>query len=124
MAQSVWFSGARVGAALVVAAGMTSGTKDEAGPVAFTEDHVPPMLEDVQRLENAATGSALATAAFGLSALQPETFNSQIVLDIIEASPLAYGEKDRLSAKLFAATAGRAELPRVLADIRVSLAVE
>lgn len=70
------------------------------------------------------TGSALATAAFGLSALQPETFNSQMVRDIIEASPLAYGEKDRLTAKLLAAEAGQAELPRVLEDIRVSLAVE
>ena len=70
------------------------------------------------------SGSALATAAFGLDALQPETFNVEIVQDIIEASPLDFGEKDRLIAKLFAAEAGQAELPRVLTDIRVSLAVE
>lgn len=70
------------------------------------------------------SGSALSTAAFGLSALQPETFNGQIVLDIIEASPLDLGEKDRLIAKLIAAKSGRANLPRVLSDIRVSLAIE
>ncbi|MEM6387433.1 MAG: hypothetical protein AAF718_14480 [Pseudomonadota bacterium] len=81
-------------------------------------------MEISQPVQVGSTGSALATAAFGLSALQPETFNSQIVRDIIEASPLAYGEKDRLTAKLAAAEAGRGELPRVLADIRVSLAVE
>ena len=75
-------------------------------------------------LEIGTTGSALATAAFGLSALQPETFNIQIVRDIIEASPLAYSEKDRLTAKLMAAEAGNAHLPRVLADIRVSLALD
>ena len=59
-----------------------------------------------------------------MDALQPETFNVEIVQDIIEASPLDLGEKDRLMAKLFAAEAGQAELPRVLTDIRVSLAVE
>lgn len=75
-------------------------------------------------LDAKATGSALATAAFGLSALQPETFNPEIVRDIIEAAPLDNGEKDRLTAKLSAAIAGHADLPHVLSDIRTTLAVE
>lgn len=124
MGQSVWILGTVLVAVLVVAAGLQPGSPDLSEPIAFTEDHVLPARGDLERLENASTGSALATAAFGLSALQPETFNSEIVLDIIDASPLAYGEKDRLSAKLFAATSGNAELPRVLEDIRISLAVE
>ena len=70
------------------------------------------------------TGDALSAAAFGLSALQPETYNGEIVLDIIDASPLDGGEKDRLSAKLLAAEAGHARLPDVLEDIRLALAVE
>ena len=69
-------------------------------------------------------GSALASAAFGLSALQPETYNGEIVLDIIDASPLERVEKVRLTANLEAAEEGRADLGAVLSDVRVSLAVE
>ncbi len=69
-------------------------------------------------------GSALASAAFGLSALQPETYNGEIVLDIIDASPLEHLEKVRLAANLQAAEAGRADLGAVLTDVRVSLAVD
>lgn len=69
-------------------------------------------------------GSALASAAFGLDALQPETYNGEIVLDIIDASPLAGTEKRRLAAGLEAAEAGRADLQRVLSDVRYALAVE
>lgn len=70
------------------------------------------------------SGSALASAAFGLSALQPETYNGEIVLDIIDASPLESAEKQRLAAKLDAAEMGYADLNLVLSDVRVSLAVE
>jgi hypothetical protein len=70
------------------------------------------------------TGSALSAAAFGLSALQPETYNGEIVIDIIDASPLDMRDKDRLTAKLLAAEAGHAKLPDVLEDIRLALAVE
>ncbi|MCG6883560.1 MAG: hypothetical protein LJE62_07375 [Silicimonas sp.] len=75
-------------------------------------------------LQTGSAGSALATAAFGLSALQPETYNGEVVLDIIEASPLEYAEKDRLTAMLMSAEAGQGELPEVLEDIRISLAIE
>ena len=69
-------------------------------------------------------GSALASAAFGLDALQPETYNGEIVLDIIDASPLAGTEKRRLAAGLEAAEAGRADLQSVLSDVRYALAVD
>lgn len=99
-----------------------------AGPVpqdeAVASTVSPKVVEETRAVEVGSGGSALATAAFGLSALQPETFNGEIVLDIIEASPLEFSEKDRLTAKLMAAKAGNAELPRVLADIRMSLAIE
>ncbi len=72
----------------------------------------------------ASSGSALASAAFGLSALQPETYNGEIVLDIIDASPLEYAEKERLAASLDAAESGDADLRIVLTAIRVSLAVD
>lgn len=123
MGQAFWISGLLIAVAIAVGAGLKSGAQDVAEPVSFLEEEAP-AYGDAQRLGDGSTGSALATAAFGLSALQPETFNSEIVLDIIEASPLAYAEKDRLTAKLIDATAGRAELPQVLEYIRVSLAIE
>lgn len=82
------------------------------------------LVAEPRVLTSGDAGSALATAAFGLSALQPETYDGELVLDLIDASPLAVGEKDRLTAKLIAAEAGHGELPTVLADIRTSLAVE
>ncbi len=127
MGHAVWISTAVVVAALGAGAGVLSNRDArDVEPLAFVEMPAEPEPETTRATELVvgSTGTALATAAFGLSALQPETFNSQIVIDIIEASPLAYGEKDRLTAKLMAAKAGRAELPRVLEDIRISLAVE
>lgn len=124
MGQIVWISGATIAIGLLIGASLAGDGSSIAEPVAF-EDAAPQATPHATReLELGDAGSALATAAFGLSALQPETYNSQIVHDIIEASPLGYGEKDRLTAKLAAAEAGQAELPSVLADIRVSLAVE
>ncbi len=71
------------------------------------------------------TGSlALATAAFGMAALQPETFDKAMVVEIIYASPLAEIEKTQLVAQLYAAEIGQAELDTVLSDIRIALAVE
>ena len=124
MGQVVWMSGLAVVIALLVGAGIATERETAAEPVAYVDTNVEPQAAPTTDPAVGRAGSALATAAFGLSALQPETFNSEIVRDIIEASPLAYGEKDRLTAKLLAAEAGHAELPRVLADIRVSLAVE
>lgn len=81
-------------------------------------------VEQIEILSVGSVGSALASAAFGLDALQPETYNGEIVLDIIDASPLAGADKRRLVAGLEAAEAGRAELHRVLSDVRYALAVE
>ena len=124
MGRFILASGSAVALAAVIGVAVQLGREPAAEPVAYVETSTIEAIEASEPLEIGSTGSALATAAFGLSALQPETFNSQIVLDIIEASPLAYGEKDRLTAKLMAAEAGNAELPSVLSDIRTSLAVE
>ena len=123
MGRRVWIAG-MVAIALAAGTGLVADRSDRVEPVALVEMQALPELGAPIQLETADAGSALSTAAFGLSALQPETYNGEIVLDIIEASPLGYGEKDRLTAKLKAAEAGNAELPQVLSDIRVSLAVE
>ncbi|MDJ0637769.1 MAG: hypothetical protein QNJ20_02965 [Paracoccaceae bacterium] len=126
MGRFFWISSAVVAGAIVF--GLNFMAEREAVAQLDEPSHrsafAEPAIGSPEELEIGNTGSALATAAFGLSALQPETFNSQIVRDIIEASPLAYSEKDRLTAKLMAAEAGNAQLPRVLADIRVSLALD
>ena len=70
------------------------------------------------------SGSALAAAAFGLSALQPETYDGDIVLEIIHASHLNATEKEELTAVLLAAEEGQGDLVNVLQDVRVALAVE
>ena len=69
-------------------------------------------------------GSALVAAAFGLSALQPETYDGDIVLEIIHASHLNATEKEELTAVLLAAEEGQGDLVNVLQDVRVALAVE
>ena len=124
MGRTEIMSGTALAAVLVV--GLAMALEQDAGAerIGIREPSMELARSPVVDLDAGRTGSALATAAFGLSALQPETFNSEVVIDIIEASPLAYGEKDRLTAKLLAAEAGNAELPEVLEDIRVSLAVE
>lgn len=76
------------------------------------------------KLEAGASGRALAAAAFGLSALQPETYDGELVLDIIDASHLDTYEKRELTDNLKDAEAGRADLVLVLAEVRVALAVE
>lgn len=124
MSQTVWISGMVILAAVLVGTGLRHEVKSGAEQVSYVELPAASSSDEASRLEDGTIGSALATAAFGLSALQPETFNSEIVLDIIDASPLGYAEKDRLTARLMAAKAGRAELPSVLADIRSSLAIE
>ena len=70
------------------------------------------------------SGRALAVAAFGLSALQPDTYNGELVLEIIDASHLNERQKDELAADLAAAEAGRADLDEVLEEVRIALALE
>ena len=124
MGHFFWISSCLVAFAIVLGLNAFSQRAVPVGMVTQVGGYVEPDIGTPEELEVGTTGSALATAAFGLDALQPETFNSEIVLDIIEASPLHFSEKDRLTAKLIAAEAGHGELPRVLADIRISLAVE
>lgn len=124
MGHFLWISGAAASAVVLLAIAVTSDKREDAPSGSYLSAYAEPEVRETLEFNHRNDGSALATAAFGLSALQPETYNGQIVQDIIEASPLAYGEKDRLIAKLHAAEAGNAELPRVLTDIRVSLAVE
>ncbi len=93
-------------------------------PNEFETSYAKPEIGKAQTFEIGSNGSALASAAFGLEALQPETYNEEIVLDIIDASPLERAEKLRLTASLEAAEAGRADLQSVLTDVRSSLAVE
>lgn len=70
------------------------------------------------------SGSALATAAFGMSALQPETYDGDMVASIIAASPLEEVEKVQLTSNLQLAEDGNADLHLVLSDVRSALAVE
>ena len=70
------------------------------------------------------SGSALATAAFGMSALQPETYDGDMVASIIAASPLEEVEKVQLTSNLRQAESGYADLHSVLSDVRSALAVE
>ncbi|CAN0584545.1 unnamed protein product, partial [Ectocarpus sp. 12 AP-2014] len=69
------------------------------------------------------SGFALATAAFGMSALQPETYDGDMVASIIAASPLEEVEKVQLTSNLQEAEQGDADLHIVLSDVRSALAV-
>jgi len=51
--------------------------------------YAEPLIGDAAQLTISNPGLALSSAAFGLEALQPETYDGEIVLDIIQASPLA-----------------------------------
>lgn len=71
----------------------------------------------------ASSGSALATAAFGMSALQPETYNRDVVMELIQASPLSQSDKARLTGYLQNAEAGTERLSVALMNVRIALAV-
>jgi len=83
-----------------------------------------PEIGEPEILSPFEAGSALVTAAFGMEALQPDTFDGTLVMDLIDASHLEDTAKLRLSVSLAAAEAGRADLEAVLTDVRVALAVE
>ncbi len=122
MGQVIWLSGIAGAAAvaLLIGAGGALSPADDAYETAYAE----PDIGAPAQLSVGSNGSALSAAAFGMSALQPETYNGEIVLDIIEASPLASADKVRLTSNLRAAESGKRELARVLADVRFALAVE
>ena len=97
-----------------------------AAPVAGTVvADAQPEIGQAERLPTVGqSGFALATAAFGMSALQPETYDGDMVASIIAASPLEELEKVQLTSNLQAAELGQADLHSVLSDVRSALAVE
>ncbi|MCV6592110.1 MAG: hypothetical protein OIF48_04100 [Silicimonas sp.] len=134
MGQVVWISGMAAAAALVFAMAATTARSPEA--VLPEQDilTVAPIDEAKTAYVSAeiatpevftlSGGSALATAAFGMAALHPETYNGDIVRDLIRAAPLTSGEKSRLKRQLYAADTGQADLSVALTDVRVALALE
>lgn len=123
MGHLLWISS--FGVAIIVVAALNATTARETRELAQAKSaYATAEIGAPAELMVGATGSALATAAFGLSALQPETYNAQLARDVIEASSIELTEKDRLTAKLHAADAGYAELPLVLQDVRHTLAVD
>ena len=115
-------------ATIAVVFAIVTVSKMNADHVSFVEDfesaYAEPEIGTATQLTLKGAGSALSAAAFGLMALQPETYDGEIVLNIINASPLASRQKMELAAELRAAETGRADLISVLADVRVALAVE
>ncbi len=123
MGQVVWISGAVASVAIVWA--VASSGADSPETLNKNYDVASADTDNGKTAEFPSTnGSALATAAFGMSALQPETYNEEIVMDIIQASPLNEADKSRLAGDLVAAGAGTADLSDVLSNVRVALAVE
>ena len=123
MGQIIWITSGLAAIAVVFGFGTVAEQSREPSTEVLTTSYVVSEIAEPEAFFIAANGSALASAAFGLSALQPETYNSEIVLDIIDASPLEHAEKERLAASLVAAESGNADLNLVLTAIRVSLAV-
>ena len=123
MGQVVWMSGLVVSAG--VAWAVSSSEADQSSEFAndATVAYVEPEIGETE-VFTVSSGSALSAAAFGMAALQPETYNGEIVMDIINASHLADDEKSRLAGDLAAVAAGRAELTAVLFDVRIALALE
>ena len=125
MGQIIWITSAVAIVAAVVGAKTIAEQAPQSSIEYYDTAYVEPDIGEPEAFFiTPSAGSALASAAFGLSALQPETYNEEIVLDIIDASPLKHIEKMRLTASLEAARAGQADLGSVLSDVRVSLAVD
>lgn len=123
MRQAVWFGVAAVSA--VAVAGFLDTRGSSSGATAAPNDaFASSAIGGPEAFFIPSAGAALATAAFGMSALQPETYDGEMVLDLIDASPLDPVEKRELAADLAAAERGRADLDDVLADVRIALAVE
>lgn len=70
------------------------------------------------------SGEALIAAAYGFEALQPESYDRDIVIELIEASPLDAPVKAGLAEELSAAEMGYLSLDAVLSDVRIALSVE
>ena len=119
MGQTVLISGSAT--ALLAIWAVTSFAAKDVEPVTYDIAYAEPQIGEAKVLE-LRSGSALATAAFGMSALQPETYNGELVIELLKASPLADEDKARLVGSLNSAKS--TELPAVLADVRTALAIE
>ena len=124
MGQIFWITSVVAAFAVIFGVGTIAEQETQSLPDEYDTAFAEPDLGEPEAFFMRSSGSALASAAFGLSALQPETYNGEIVLDIIDASPLERAEKQRLAANLQAAEDGDADLHSVLSEVRVSLAVE
>jgi len=122
MGQIIWISG--MATAMAVIWTVSSGELEPTASESYATAYVEPDIGEPIALDQSVTGSALAAAAFGMSALQPETYNGELVLDIINASHLAFDKKVKLAADIQAAEAGQTDLARVLSSVRVELAVD
>ena len=122
MGQIIWASSIAAVAAFFygIAAGDPDANSAPVEPTVVAESRAA----GEERSGNGSWGSALASAAWGMSALRPETYNGEIVIDLLEASPLSESERAAFEADLAAAELGRANLDEVLADIRVALALD
>ena len=121
MGQVFWISGILVAGVAVLT--VTSAVVERPAEVDLETAFVEPAIGEPEALPGT-LGSALATAAFGMQALQPETYNSELVVDLIKASPLTDREKNKLTGKLRQAEAGEADLSDVLTNVRIALAVD
>lgn len=125
MRQTIWIMTAAAAVGSVIGLTALGYQRPEPVEAKTSEQSRPVRVAKAQDVaEFGSSGRALATAAFGLSALQPDTYNGELVLEIIDASHLDEGEKQDLASDLAAAEAGRADLDDVLEDVRIALAVE
>ena len=125
MGQIIWILAGAAAVGSVI--GLTALSNQEPELVSYnaSEPESPVVVTETHEVaEFGSSGRALAAAAFGLSALQPDTYNGELVLEIIDASHLGEVEKQELADDLAAAEAGRADLDDVLEDVRIALAVE
>ncbi len=122
MGHIIWASSFAAVAAFVF--GITTGDSDADGAPVERSVVAETPTAPAEVTGNGSWGSALASAAWGMSALRPETYNGEIVIDLLEASPLSESDRDAFEADLAAAELGRADLDEVLADIRMALALD
>ena len=122
MGHIIWASSFAAVAAFVF--GITAGDPNADGAPAEDRVAAETPSAPAEVTGNGSWGSALASAAWGMSARRPETYNGEIVIDLLEASPLSESERDAFEADLAAAELGRADLDEVLANIRLALALD
>lgn len=124
MGQFIWVLAGAAAVGTVIGLSKYSHQERVVGEASASVMEEANVQDETAAIDVGSRGSALAVAAFGLSALHPETYNGEMVIKIIDASHLDASAKRALERELEAAEAGRADLDVVLADVRVALAVE